>query len=116
MSCVSISPSHAESSLRIMESYLHKQQLTDVTLIAGKCTRPLPGSGMLFVLITTHLCVNCQFDFIMIQIIITQQLSCSRLTSSSDKLRTKYDHGLRATKLLQCADTAGLRYNAESKP
>ncbi|XP_071629827.1 kelch-like protein 1 [Temnothorax longispinosus] len=35
MSCVSISPSHAESSLRIMESYLHKQQLTDVTLIAG---------------------------------------------------------------------------------
>ncbi|XP_024871275.1 kelch-like protein 5 isoform X2 [Temnothorax curvispinosus] len=35
MSCVSISPNHAESSLRIMESYLHKQQLTDVTLIAG---------------------------------------------------------------------------------
>ncbi|XP_071653553.1 kelch-like protein 5 [Temnothorax longispinosus] len=35
MSCVSISPKHAESSLQIMESYLHKQQLTDVTLIAG---------------------------------------------------------------------------------
>jgi len=38
MSCVSISPKHAESSLHIMESYLHKQQLTDVTLIAGECT------------------------------------------------------------------------------
>lgn len=36
MSCVSISPKHAESSLRVMESYLHKQQLTDVTLIAGE--------------------------------------------------------------------------------
>ncbi|XP_077258848.1 kelch-like protein 5 [Temnothorax americanus] len=35
MSSVSISPKHAESSLQIMESYLHKQQLTDVTLIAG---------------------------------------------------------------------------------
>ncbi|XP_071650413.1 kelch-like protein 5 [Temnothorax longispinosus] len=35
MSCVSISPKHAENSLQIMESYLHKQQLTDVTLIAG---------------------------------------------------------------------------------
>ncbi|XP_071629820.1 kelch-like protein 5 [Temnothorax longispinosus] len=35
MSCMSISPQHAESSLQIMESYLHKQQLTDVTLIAG---------------------------------------------------------------------------------
>ncbi|TGZ45803.1 Kelch-like protein 5 [Temnothorax longispinosus] len=35
MSCVPISPNHAESSLRIMESYLHKQQLTDVTLIAA---------------------------------------------------------------------------------
>jgi len=39
MSCVSISPKHAESSLRVMESYLHKQQLTDVTLIAGEYTR-----------------------------------------------------------------------------
>ena len=27
---------HAENSLRIMEEYLKKQQLTDVTLIAGK--------------------------------------------------------------------------------
>ncbi|XP_071649281.1 kelch-like protein 5 [Temnothorax longispinosus] len=35
MSRVSISPKHAENSLQIMESYLHKQQLTDVTLIAG---------------------------------------------------------------------------------
>lgn len=40
MSCVSISPKHAESSLRVMESYLHKQQLTDVTLIAGKRIGP----------------------------------------------------------------------------
>ena len=29
---------HAENSLRVMERYLHKQQLTDVTLIAGKRT------------------------------------------------------------------------------
>ncbi|XP_024881553.1 kelch-like protein 5 [Temnothorax curvispinosus] len=35
MSRVSISPKHAVNSLEIMESYLHKQQLTDVTLIAG---------------------------------------------------------------------------------
>lgn len=27
---------HAENSLRVMEKYLHKQQLTDVILIAGK--------------------------------------------------------------------------------
>lgn len=27
---------HAENSLKIMEEYLQKQQLTDVTLIAGK--------------------------------------------------------------------------------
>ena len=27
---------HAEHSLKIMEEYLQKQQLTDVTLIAGK--------------------------------------------------------------------------------
>lgn len=40
MSCVSISPKHAESSLRVMESYLHRQQLTDVTLIAGERTGP----------------------------------------------------------------------------
>jgi len=39
MSCMSISPKHAENSLRVMESYLHKQQLTDVTLIAGKQSR-----------------------------------------------------------------------------
>lgn len=29
-------PKHAENSLKIMEEYLQKQQLTDVTLIAGK--------------------------------------------------------------------------------
>lgn len=27
---------HAENSLKVMEKYLHKQQFTDVTLIAGK--------------------------------------------------------------------------------
>lgn len=27
---------HAENSLKVMEKYLHKQELTDVTLIAGK--------------------------------------------------------------------------------
>lgn len=27
---------HAGNSLKVMERYLHKQQLTDVTLIAGK--------------------------------------------------------------------------------
>ncbi|XP_043679056.1 kelch-like protein 5 [Vespula pensylvanica] len=34
-SIVGIVPKHAESSLRIMEEYLDKQQLTDVVLIAG---------------------------------------------------------------------------------
>lgn len=37
-SIVGIVPKHAESSLRIMEEYLDKQQLTDVVLIAGITT------------------------------------------------------------------------------
>lgn len=49
-----VSPKHAEDGFRIMESYLHKQQLTDVTLIAGK-----DSTGLLF-LISTY-CKNLSF-------------------------------------------------------
>ncbi|EFN84981.1 hypothetical protein EAI_17322 [Harpegnathos saltator] len=45
ISCVSVSPKHAENSLRVMESYLHKQQLTDVTLIAGERLGDCLGSN-----------------------------------------------------------------------
>ncbi|XP_071567565.1 kelch-like protein 5 isoform X2 [Temnothorax nylanderi] len=74
MSCVSISPNHAESSLRIMESYLHKQQLTDVTLIAGNKRVPAhrlvlsAGSEYFATMFTTSLRESAQNEIELIDV------------------------------------------------